>query len=147
VKGNLSARAPALGYELREGQFGWTGESPLTAALLLEPDRGPSKQDKAESFLRGALANGPRLSRDVLEEGLEAGVSERTLERAKSSLGIQSYSEGKKGKGGADAWYLRLPLEAPPPGKTPGKTPGKMARQRGSLKAGQIRRAAAREHA
>ena len=59
--------------------------------ILERPGRRSDRDEKtrAEEFLRKALANGPRPTKDVEEEAREAhGISKRTLERARGALRI-----------------------------------------------------------
>lgn len=112
VKGNLSAPAPAIGYEIADARFAWLGESQLTAAQLLAPDADASErpaQREAEDFLRQVLADGPRPAKDTTKEAEEAGIARRTLWRAKTALDVVADREGEAGKRGAGKWVWRLP--------------------------------------
>jgi len=57
--------------------------------------------------LSDVLANGPLPSKDVENEGREAGIEPRTLKRAKQRLGVVSERQGGIGEKGR--WYWRLP--------------------------------------
>ncbi|MFQ5732842.1 MAG: AAA family ATPase, partial [Planctomycetaceae bacterium] len=60
----------------------------------LRPKRGPDPeaQNEAQVFLRQALADGPRLVKDIRSEALDAhGIGKRTLDRAKKSIGVVAY--------------------------------------------------------
>ncbi len=72
--------------------------------------RHMSANEAARRFLLSALADGPRPAKEVLAEGLATGqFSERTLNGAKSALGIVSYRISIPGP-----WMWMLP------GKNPG---------------------------
>jgi hypothetical protein len=89
VKSSLAALGPSMGYELREGQFFWTGRSDVTAEDLLRPymmDEERSAVEEAEDLLRETLADGEKPAKVVFREAKRAGVSERTLRRAKKGL-------------------------------------------------------------
>src|SRR5205085_10824106 len=62
----------------------------------------------AQEFLREILEGGPKLSKDIQGEAKEAGISERTLWRAKSSLGIKAHREGAPGTEN-QKWSWQLP--------------------------------------
>jgi hypothetical protein len=89
------------------------GTSSLRAdSLAQDPDpEQASALEEACQFLETALQDGPRLVRDVLREAREIGVSERTLKRARSRLGVQTdkrgRSSGKDGEG-QPAWRIFL---------------------------------------
>ena len=74
IKSNLAPAGPAIGYELREGGFYWTGESTLTAAQILAADNGAgtSGLDEAIAFLKGELADREVPANDVYQAKLQA---------------------------------------------------------------------------
>jgi hypothetical protein len=49
---------------------------------------------RAIAFLRTVLADGPLLVKEVEELALEAGVSRRTVKRARAKLGVESRPDG-----------------------------------------------------
>lgn len=61
IKSNLAPMGNAIGYELKNGIFRWTGISDLTAQRILsaQDSEGVSARDEAVDFLRDELANGP----------------------------------------------------------------------------------------
>ena len=68
---------------------------------------GPDSEalDTALSYLRSALASGPRQSRELLDDWRNGyGGSQRTLDRAKPNLGIEAYRLKVPGP-----WWWRLP--------------------------------------
>ena len=108
VKSNLGQFGPSLGYAIAaDGTFRWTGESQLTASAILAPElngerTGPMAEAKA--FLSSSLNQVGRPARDVQGEALQAGISERTLKRAKAELGVVSRKRGME-----DIWEWSLP--------------------------------------
>ena len=112
IKNNLEAFGKPLGYEIREGQFWWTGESDLTADKILslgakeESAEWSNARSDAEDFLREVLADGPRLASDVEEDARKAGLSKATLRRAKDAIGVKSRP---RGFGKDKQWFWVLP--------------------------------------
>jgi hypothetical protein len=70
---------------------------------------GPKGEQTHEAieWLRTALANGPRPSKELFDEAAKAGISRRTLQRAQKEAGIQAYREKVPGP-----WFWRLPDSA-----------------------------------
>jgi hypothetical protein len=100
IKSNLSEMGSAIGYEIREGSFYWTGESDLTAGRILASTSNEEQSSalrSAEDFLRGALNDGPRWVKEIKNEAKETGISQATLFRAKQALGVKACKEGKPG--------------------------------------------------
>ena len=104
LKSNLSAKPESLAYRLVEATSGvvrvqWDGVSALTADQLLAlpvatEDR--SAFAEARDFLVDLLANGSVPSTDVVKHAHEAGISDRTLKRAKRDLGVVATKKGMK---------------------------------------------------
>jgi putative DNA primase/helicase len=100
VKTNLSAPPPSLAYRLVEARkdvarVEWEGVAEVTAAQLLVLSRTEESAERgalgeAEDFLSVILANGPLASKQIMAEARGAGISERTLHRAKRELGIRA---------------------------------------------------------
>ncbi|MDP9479879.1 MAG: AAA family ATPase [Actinomycetota bacterium] len=115
IKSNLAAPAPSLVFALSSTQSGavrvdWKGESNLDASALLSAptdNEERSALSEAQEFLREVLGDGPLPSKDVENEGRDAGIEPRTLKRAKQQLGIISERQGGIGERGK--WYWRLP--------------------------------------
>jgi putative DNA primase/helicase len=61
---------------------------------------------EAENFLRVELADGRVPSKELGARARDAGISDRTLKRAKQALGIKATREGATG-----AWYCVLPSD------------------------------------
>jgi hypothetical protein len=107
VKNNLASIAAAIGYEIREGCFNWTGECSLTTGHLLAGDAEPDTSGalgEAEDFLRQMLTDGPVPGKRVQAEARVSGISEATLRRAKKKLGVKVQRLGMSGKRGGGEW-------------------------------------------
>ena len=77
-----------------------------TAAKVLGGRQESSRLDAATDFLRDILADGPLPSSEVKALAADVDITERTLERAKKKLGIESE---RKGFGAGSAVHLSLP--------------------------------------
>ena len=112
VKSNLSAPPASLAYQLVEERgtvrIEWLGTSTLTAGQLLAApvdDDERSALDDAVTFLADQLSNGSVAVKDVKSEAQKAGISDRTLTRAKARAGVVSERVGF-GKDGEWSWTL-----------------------------------------
>jgi hypothetical protein len=99
VKNNLGPAQPSLAFEVTRPAGGaavlsWLGPVAVTADALMAPPRrrgrAPDRRDAACEALERILADGPLQSGDVLMRTQEAGMSVRTMERAKKVLGVRS---------------------------------------------------------
>jgi hypothetical protein len=112
IKNNLCPQPPAMGFEISDGRFLWRGETDVTPAALLAPDvpySEHSTQADAVDLLGGILAGGPVPVKDIEAEARAAGVSWRTVERAKVTLGIHAERRGEPGRRGGGTWHWSLP--------------------------------------
>lgn len=117
TKSNLAAPAPSLVFTLTEAVNGavrvdWRGESSLDAAALLSAPTDHEERSalsEAQEFLREVLVNGPEAVSEIKKQATGAGISWRTVERAKAALGVQAAREGEAGKRGGGAWVWTLP--------------------------------------
>lgn len=57
----------------------------------------PTARNRAMAFYQTALQAGPRPASEVLEEGVAAGHTRRTLERARAALNVHSWPDGYQG--------------------------------------------------
>jgi hypothetical protein len=120
VRNSLAGPQPSLAYRLSGGPgtppvVDWLGTSPHSADELLTrtpalPGRQP--RDRAAAFLEEFLSAGPRTSRDIWQSAKKAGLSARTLQRAKASLDIRSRRVG----GERPLTYWLLPGQEAPAG-------------------------------
>lgn len=112
IKSNLAPMGAAIGYELSDGGFYWTGESDLTWQRILSTDDSSdnrSAKDEAMDFLRDELADGPVEAAQVWRDTREAGLSEKTVKRAKAMLRIITRRHGEAGKRGGGKFTWELP--------------------------------------
>ncbi|MBI4468782.1 MAG: AAA family ATPase [Acidobacteria bacterium] len=109
IKCNVAALADSIGYKIENGAFFWTGKSDLNAHRILAARAGSNDKaalDNAEELLRGVLSEGPLASDDVKRQAKAAGIAERTLWRAKSSLGVKARKA--PGLGGGWTWSMSV---------------------------------------
>ena len=126
AKNNLAADTKGLSYAFNTlvvGQDKRTGEDiwaprvawglehvEVTATEAMEAEAGGKSRavakDNAEAFLRELLADGPVAKRDIEEAADANGISERTLRRAQTDLGIVAKKSGLK-----SGWNWQLPDE------------------------------------
>jgi hypothetical protein len=129
-KSNLSSEQPGLAFSIagEPAKLGWESDPvDMTADDCLQAEneaakqsRGPNAADRdaAAGWLRGALADGPRPAKELTEEAREVeGIAKRTLERARSALGVVAYRPENPG-----LWWWKMPGEhnakLPQEGKT-----------------------------
>jgi hypothetical protein len=113
-KGNLwRGKPPSLEYTIKDQDgrpvIAWQGPSSYKAASLLAQPEGAEERNAladAENFLVGLLKDGSKDASDVFKEARRARVCDRTLNRAKATLGILST---KVGMGAGQHWKWRLP--------------------------------------
>jgi putative DNA primase/helicase len=123
VKNNLAPDAGGLAYSLRDSaldgipSIAWESQPvSITADEVLSipggGDERTGREDAAE-WLRVALADGPMKATDVKRQAKQNSIAERTLNRAKTTAGVQTKREGF-GPGATWYWLLpghRLPLD------------------------------------
>jgi len=91
-KSNFFPVGSPIAFTLKDG-FNWIGEYDITLDELLAGDISPQRgrhREKAKEFLQTVLENGELPSVEIYELAESEGISRRTLERAKSELGIRS---------------------------------------------------------
>ena len=118
TKQNLARSPKSLMFTLEEAEssavrVNWLGESEVSAHQLLATPREEEHADarsEAVEFLNDVLASGPVAASQVKEEAEDAGISERTLKRAKKLVGVITYREGETGNRGAGRWMWKLPV-------------------------------------
>jgi hypothetical protein len=116
-KSNLAAKPSSLAYRLvNDSLYGvakvvWEGDVEHTATDLLgHPTERPSpQQDKAEDFLRQALADAERPVAWLQKVAKSKRISWRTVQRAKEALEVIVERRGEEGRRGGGAWWWRLP--------------------------------------
>lgn len=118
TKANLTGAVPTLGYRIVPGAGGvavvkWAGPVDLSADAVDGP--GPkelSPRDRAAVWLANELKNGPRPAAEVLRAAAEAGIPERSVQRAKKDTGVQSRRVTRNGR---PEWYWYDPSAPFPP--------------------------------
>jgi hypothetical protein len=107
-KSNLAPSGPAQTFGLDPvSGFYWAGETDATADEVMngkQHTRPENKSTATQTFIRSILQNGAVPSADILELATERGITEKTLQRAKSDLCV--YSRKVDG-----VWYWELPIE------------------------------------
>jgi hypothetical protein len=102
-KSNFFEVGVPIAFTLKD-RFNWIGEYDITLDELLaggiSPQRG-RQREKAKDFLEAILENGEADSDGVYAQAEAEGISRRTLERAKSELGVRSVQL-------SDGWVWRL---------------------------------------
>ncbi len=74
----------------------------MLSGISQQPKR--SSLDEAVDFVMKALQDGDQPAKTIERDALRAGISERTLKRAKKELGIRSEKQG-------DEWFWKMPQE------------------------------------
>jgi 5S rRNA maturation endonuclease (ribonuclease M5) len=117
VKSNLAEKPESLSFHLEDcggaARVVWDGVSPHTADALLavSSDEEKGALREAEEILSDILASGPVQANEATRRAREAGVSERTLRRARKGLGVLS----RKAGGPGTPWVWELPKVATSP--------------------------------
>lgn len=113
TKCNLAARPSALSYRLEPTagtvRVQWEGETEHAASELLDRPTGEERtaREEAAHFLQEELAAGARPVSELKNAAETAGLSWRTVRRAKSDLEVDARREG--GVGDAGRWLWEMP--------------------------------------
>jgi RecA-family ATPase len=110
-KSNLSTPPTSLAYRIVTATNGaarieYAGVTEAKAdALLNSPANAEERSAVSEAitFLREELQDGPMWAKSVKEHARRLEISESTLKRAKSAIGVESHKEGEEG------WSWNLP--------------------------------------
>jgi hypothetical protein len=111
AKCNLVRLPRSVTYRITElaGQpvVTWGEETDISAADLgvRHVGRPDHARDDAVEFLRGILASGPVTAAEAKSKAAKAGISDRTLDRAKRLLGVRTHKKGFE----SSAWVWELP--------------------------------------
>jgi energy-coupling factor transporter ATP-binding protein EcfA2 len=107
TKNNLATlgKPQAFGFDEFRG-FTWLGGCDATVdEILRDKPKAESQFAKARRLLESILANGqPVASVEIMERAEREDISPKTLNRAKSELGVISIKRGGK-------WFWQLPIE------------------------------------
>jgi hypothetical protein len=105
VKNNLAEDCRRIRFGLEPGEVAakvvWDSEFSTGVPEIIE-EAVPSKLEQAERFLGQTLAAGPGLASKITEEATELGISTRTMERAKKTLGVRVVKRSER-------WCWMLP--------------------------------------
>jgi AAA domain len=114
TKSNLAKMPDALAYRLVDDEryscarVVWDGASRHTAADLVRPpvdeDQAPALAE-AVRVLKEILSDGPLAAGNIKKMAAQAGVKERTLDRAREALGVTARRKGF-GQGAHYEWSL-----------------------------------------
>jgi AAA domain len=116
TKANLAERPPSLAYRVVPNPVGqpvveWTDILEMTADEALHPTDEPKQPEigvlRAVEWLVEYMSVGARPAREVIDAALAAGISERTLERAKGPADVISKLVSEGGKPKQWMWKLR----------------------------------------
>jgi hypothetical protein len=99
VSGNI--RAPVIEWEDRRVTI--TADEVLAAASANEGEEGGALRE-AVSFLEGMLAGGPTSQKTIKADANANGISDASLRRAKTKLGVKARKDGMSG-----GWLWELP--------------------------------------
>lgn len=105
VKNNLAPMPPSLSFSLEGADDGasrivWGGVSNHGADALLAIPSSPEERtalDEAKEFLRDLLSDGAVESKEAQRQARAAGIAEKTLHRAKNTLGVRAEKKGYQG--------------------------------------------------
>jgi DNA repair protein RadA/Sms len=103
LKYNVGAKPPSLGYRILDEGHGayveWTGQVDCTADdLQAAPGKKATALERAVDFLKGQLQESELEVQTLLARASSAGVSERTLYRARKELPIRTIEKGPERK-------------------------------------------------
>lgn len=108
IKHNIAVQSQTWSYELIPSDnenialLNWLGASELTIDDLSGSSSSKSSLEIAVNFLKDQLSKKPKPSKLIYEEGKMLGISKRTIDRARSELGVKK-EKTKKG------WSMSLP--------------------------------------
>jgi putative DNA primase/helicase len=131
VKNNLAAKGEGLSFRIEQhllendlcpSVIRWGDVVTQTADEILaataEAEDSP-RRTEAEDFLRSSLADGPKPTKDIEAEAQGAGISWRTVCRAKHDVGIKAKAIATPRDGGdgppINRWYWSLPDDSAVP--------------------------------
>jgi AAA domain len=139
VKANLARKPDSLTLTIKEAPNGWPrvvwGGTSTHSADDLIAARGEEGEDRApveeaRELLRQWLPPGRLVpAKEVHRLGREAGISDKTLYRAKEKEKVESVRQGF----GESPWFWRLPATAKPPGHAPKMATPPITRTSGHL--------------
>jgi AAA domain len=93
TKSTFGPPGPTLGFRFADGAVKWEGPVDLSADEVgAEPEavRAKRPRERAAEWLKDELANGPRKAAELIAEAKKRGIPEKTLQRARRMLRVQS---------------------------------------------------------
>jgi hypothetical protein len=117
TKNNLSKEMPSLAFELVDAHNGvarvsWLGTTQHSADDLVAPRSGEGEGSAvadAAKVLKDILWHGPVRVAEAKRKAREAGIADRTLDRAKQRLLVLSH---KRGFADGGHWVWELPRQS-----------------------------------
>jgi putative DNA primase/helicase len=124
VKNNLAAKGEGLSFRIEQcslenglypSVIHWGDVVTQTADEILAATADVAdspRRTEAEDFLRSSLADGPKPTKDIEAEAKGAGISWRTICRAKTALGVEAKPKSAPRDGDGppiNRWYWNLP--------------------------------------
>lgn len=105
-KNSLAPKGYSQMFRILDDQFEWCGVSDIDADTLaqIQPNKRQHQRHNAMDWLKAYLKNGPQPATAIKASSEAVGIQWRTLERAKSMIGILSSRDKNNGQ-----WYWRLP--------------------------------------
>jgi predicted ATP-dependent serine protease len=107
IKNNLTAKGKPQAFGLdNAGVFCWLGECDATTEEFDGKRKQPDNQfTKARRLIETALASGGAVAAvDIMETAEEQGISVKTVNRAKTAMGVVSVKQGGK-------WFWQMPVD------------------------------------
>jgi hypothetical protein len=112
IKNNLVRDPSGLAFEIVDGRLEWSpNRIDVDTDSVLADDGEQTSRARAGDWLVSVLAPGPVLVSHLRATAEVAHIGWRSIERAKTDLGVTSARSG--GVGGAGSWSWKLPLETP----------------------------------
>jgi hypothetical protein len=113
IKANLAAEMPAIAFTItQEPALAWQGVVDVDIADLLSAiPWKQSKLEEAKDFLNETLGYGGVPSDHIDVASSKRGISQATLRRAKTAIGVLAIHIGEQGPNGEGYWECRLPSD------------------------------------
>jgi hypothetical protein len=109
VRNKLLKPQPSLGFSIEDSGLVWKEELRMTADEIIasagKRERQQPQLKEAKELLKKTLANGPASSNDIMKAAKDAGISERTMFKAKEELGVRARKER------FGPWWWQFPNE------------------------------------
>jgi AAA domain len=130
-KKNDGPKGTGLGFTIADGTIVWGEPRDLSAEDILRGTRQGGALADARRYWQTALADAPRPSEELMEEGEQLGLSKRTLSEARGQLDIAWRRVGVPGGRGRAVVFCRLPDRDWPPDEELARLAAEFRAQRG----------------